>query len=401
MPDRSPVFRLSFLLAAILLLAPAPAAGDVPAGPPIIVGLDADMSKGSAQGGEAIRRGMVLAVDEINAAGGVLGRPLQILVRDHRGSPDRGIDNIEAFAATPDLVAVVGGVHTPVAVAELPSIHRNELIYLDPWAAGTQIVDNGYSPNYVFRVSVRDAMAGGFLVDVARRRGFRRLGLLLWRTAWGRSNEAAIRRALKESGDEPPVVQWFNTGQDDMSREVDAFLAAGVDAVILVTNALDGITVVREVASRPPEERLPIISHWGISGGDFHAQARDAIAAIDLSFLQTYSFVEPPMPAKAAIVYRAYCERFQECPSPGAVPAPVGLAHAYDLVHLLALAIERAGSIDRRAVRDALESIESHDGLVRRYEPPFTPERHDALTPDDYRLSRYDEKGAIMPVPLP
>lgn len=391
------------MVTAVLLIALAPAAGaaDKPAGPPIIVGLDADMSKGAAEGGEAIRRGITLAIEEINAAGGVLGRPLDVIVRDHRGSPDRGIDNIVAFAAIPDLVAVVGGVHTPVAVAELEAIHDSGLIYLNPWAAGTQIVENGYSPNFVFRVSVRDEMAGEFLADVARRRGFRRLGLLLWRTAWGRSNEAAIRAALDDSGEEPPAVQWFNTGQQDMSREIDALIEAGVDAVILVANSPDGVTVVREIASRPAAERLPVISHWGISGGAFHAQAADAIAAIDLAFLQTFSFVEPPLPRKAAQVYQSYCARFGDCGSPGSVPAPVGLAHAYDLIHLLALAIEQAGRIDRRAVRDALETIEAHDGLVRRYDPPFTPDRHDALTPDDYRLCRYDATGAIVPVPLP
>ena len=90
---------------------------------PIIVGLDADMSSGSANSGEAIRRGMALAIDVINRSGGVLGRPMRIVVRDHRGNPTRGIDNIEAFARTENLVAVVGGLHTPVALAELEAIN--------------------------------------------------------------------------------------------------------------------------------------------------------------------------------------------------------------------------------------------------------------------------------------
>lgn len=111
------------------------------------------MSKKEAQGGESIRRGLELAIAEINAAGGVLNRPMQFIVKDHRGIRARGVDNIADFAAQKDLVAVVGGVHTPVALAELPSIHSNQLIYLGSWAAGTPIVDNGYDPNYVFRVS--------------------------------------------------------------------------------------------------------------------------------------------------------------------------------------------------------------------------------------------------------
>ena len=126
----------------------------------IVIGIDADMSSGAAQAGEAIRRGVALALDEINAEGGLLGRPVECVVRDHRGNPSRGVDNITEFAQMRDVLAVVGGIHTPVALQELDVIHREQMLYLDPWAAGTPVVDNGRNPNFVFRVSVRDEYAG-------------------------------------------------------------------------------------------------------------------------------------------------------------------------------------------------------------------------------------------------
>lgn len=371
-----------------------------PAGPDnaILVGMDADMSKGSAQSGEAIRRGAVLAMDEINAAGGVLGRPLHLVIRNHRGVPARGIDNILELARMDSLVAVIGGAYTPVALAELKAIHKQEVIYLGPWAAGTPIVDNGYDPNFVFRVSVRDELAGGFLVDAARKRGLRRLGLLLWNTGWGRSNRKAMEAALAKAGKTPATVQWINSGQTSMKRELDALVAAGADVVMLVATATESVRIVREMASRPPNMRLPIISHWGITTADFHAKAADAIAKIDLSFLQTYSFFDPPRPAKGKKVYKAYCANFGGCRSPADVISPVGTAHAYDLTHLLAKAIKKAGATDRRAVRRSLETLGRHDGLVRVYDPPFTAKRHDALSAADFRLCRYDANGAIKPV---
>ena len=386
-----------------LLIAPSPVRGQQSAAvdssaQPIVIGLDADMSKGAAKSGEAIRRGLLLAMEEINAAGGVLGRPLALSVRDHRGTPARGRDNMEAFAAERNLVAVVGGIHTPVALAQLEAIHRHRLIYLGPWAAGTGVVDNGYAPNYVFRVSVRDEYAGGFLIDAARERGFHRVGFLLWRTAWGRSNEKAMRDALSREGAQPAAVAWFNTNQKNMRREIDALVAAGAEAIMLVSNPVDGIVAVREMASRPAEERVPIISHWGITGGDFFTAVRDALPKVDLTFLQTFSFYDPPFSAEAERVYDAYCLRFGGCRSPADVISPVGTAHAYDLVHLLKRGIERAGSIDRPAVRRSLERLDRHRGLVRVYDPPFTPERHDALDAGDFRLSRFDENGAIRPL---
>lgn len=413
MTDRTPCAPrptgfLNFVLAFCLFLAlacfPDPGAAER-ASPaerrPLVIGLDADMSKGAAQGGEAIRRGIILAIEEINAAGGVLGRPLELVLKDHRGTPARGVDNIEDFAAIDGLVAVVGGVHTPVALAELDAIHRHEIIYLGPWAAGTPIVDNAHDPNFVFRVSVRDESAGGYLVDAARRRGFRRLGLLLWRTGWGRSNETAIRGALEGIGSEPAAIQWFNSGQTDMSREIEALATAGADVVILVANPVDGRAAIRGIADLPEHRRLPVISHWGITGGDFHDQMSDTIAEVDLSFLQTYSFFDPTFPAKADAVYAAYCGRFGGCQSRADIVSPVGTAHAYDLVHILARAIEQAGSPDRRAVRDSLEMLGPYDGLVRRYDPPFTPARHDALDTSDYSICRYAEGGAIVPIVVP
>ena len=378
---------------------PADATANTQDSRPIRIGLDADMTV--LQAGEAIRRGIVLAIDEINAAGGALGRPLELVVRDNRGNPARGMDNIEELARIEDLVAVVGGLLTPVALAQLEAIHRNRIIYLGPWAAGTGVVDNGYDPNFVFRVSVRDEFAGGFLIGAALERGFEHPGLLLWRTGWGRSNEAAMTAALRQLDKDPAGIQWFHSGQRDMAAEIDALIADGADVVMLVANALEGAAVIREMALRPENRRLPIISHWGITGADIHERLGSALSEVDLTFLQTFSFADPPVPDRSEHVYEAYCARFADCTGPSFVPSPVGTAQAYDLVHLLHMAIEQAGSTDRDQVRVALENLGPYRGLLRNYDPAFTPKRHDALDVTDFRLFRFAEGGAIVPMTVP
>lgn len=367
-------------------------------GPPVFVGLDADLSSTAARGGEAIRRGIILALDEINANGGVLGRPMRLIERDHRGNPARGIDNMDAFGQMVDLVAVVGGVHTPVAIAQLETIHAHKLIYLGPWAAGTGVVSNGYEPNYVFRVSVRDEYAGEFLVKEAFARGWTRPGLLLWRTAWGRSNESAIVKALAQRKAAPAAIEWYNTGEKDLSRQIDALIDAGSDVIIMVAQSDGGTLAVQHAAALPPERRLPMISHWGITGGRFYETVSHVIDDVDLLVLQTFSFANAPRQERADALYQRYCERFAGCTAPEAVKAAVGTAHAYDLVHLLRRAIEKAGTIDRTAVRDALERIERHDGLMRDYAPPFTAAQHDALDASSFRLFRFVRGGALVQV---
>lgn len=129
--------------------------------------------------------------------GGVLGRPLKLEVFDHCGNPARGLDNMETLGKRKDALAVLGGIHTPVAMHQLKAIHKYRLIYLGPWAAGTSIVRNGFSPNYVLRVSLRNEYAGGFLVGQSKKSGHKIVGLLLERTGWGRSNERAMKDAAR------------------------------------------------------------------------------------------------------------------------------------------------------------------------------------------------------------
>ena len=159
----------------------------------------------------------------------------------------------------------------------------------------------------------------------------------------------------------------------------------------------EGVVVVRAMAAAPQEVRLPIVSHWGITGGRFYKETREALPLVDLRFLQTYSFIDPPFPARANKIVDAYCRRFPGCYSAESIFSPVGTAHAYELVHLLRLALDKAGTTDRAAVRDALESLGPYQGLIRNYSPPFTPDRHDALTASDFSLARYSTNGVIIP----
>ncbi len=362
----------------------------------ILIGLDADLSSGSAESGLAIRRGVELALAEINTRGGVLGRPLRLIIRDHHGNPTRGIDNILELAGMPDLVAVVGGLHTPVALAELPVIHTKRIIYLSPWAAGTPVVANGYTPNFVFRVSVRDEFAGGFLINRALKRGFKRIALLLENTGWGRSNEKAMRHALAQHGLVPATVQWFNWGTQQVSAQLRDIGTSRADVVMLVANAPEGEIVMKNIAARPADQRWPVISHWGITGGHFFQDTRQALEKADLTFLQTFSFLATATDPKSTAVARAYIARYDDTETVKQIRSPVGTAHAYDLVHILALAITAADSLDRDQVRTALEQVTHYPGLVREYAPPFTPQRHDALNQDDFHLARYGSDGTII-----
>jgi len=362
---------------------------------PVKIGLSAAVSGGSAASGEAIKRGLTIAIDEINARGGVLGgRKLELVVRDDEGNPSKGVTIARELVEREKVAAVFGGLHTTVALAQVPVWHELTTPYMGAWAAGTNITRNGRTPNYVFRVSASDDYVDRFLVRYATERLRKgKPGLLLENTAWGQSNEAGLTKWLGEKGVKAVGVEKFNWNDPDMSPQLLRLKGAGADLVMLVANAPEGAQVVKSRAKVGWE--VPILSHWGISGGRFAELTGELSDGV--VFIQTYSFFGRQN-ERGQYVLRQLREKFG-VKGPEEVTAPVGTANAYDGLHLVALAIEQAKSADGPKVRDALESLRAeYAGLVKTYRRPFTPEQHDALTDQDYLMVVW-KGGKIVPVP--
>jgi branched-chain amino acid transport system substrate-binding protein len=385
--------------AAALSMALSLLTGTASAAPPqpVLLGIDGEFGLDNSTSAQAVELGMRAAIAEINAAGGVLhGRPLQIVIKDHRSIPARGIRNIQEFAAMPELVAVFGGRFSPVVIEELPTLRATHTLFMAPWSSADVIVDNDMRPNYVFRLSLRDSLAMPRLLQAAQRRGLKRIGLLLTNTSWGRSNAEAATRASEHM----PAVKivgtsWYNWRDTSLVDKYQHLRAAGAQAILLVANDDEAAILVREVAALPKEQRLPLLSHWGVTGGDFAAQAGPALQQVDLSVIQTFSFFRAdPARVRHFLDSAAKVSKVRRIED---IMSPVGAAQAYDLTHILALAIARAGSTDRKAVRDALERLGTYRGLVKTYSPPFTPARHEALGPEQLLLARYRFDGVLVP----
>jgi branched-chain amino acid transport system substrate-binding protein len=382
---------LAFLFASYTSALPAQSRA------PVLVGIDGEFGLENSTSAQAVELGVRIAASEINETGGVLdGRPLQVITKDHRSIPARGIRNIKEFAALPDLVAVFGGRFSPVVIEQLPLLRQARLPFLAVWSAADAIVDNGSHPNYVFRLSLRDSLAMPFMMDNARRRGFTQVGVLLTNTSWGRSNQAALERHMAAHRS-PRVVAtaWYNWQDRSLIDRYRKLREAGSQAIVLVANDDEGAVLVREIAALPPAERVPIISHWGVTGGRFAQEAGAALESVDFTVVQTFSFFNARKETLARFMASARKFGIQRIED---IDSPVGVAHAYDMMHILARAIEIAGSTNRSDIRDALEKVPVHNGLIKRYAPPFTPTRHEALGPGELLMARYRPDGVIVPV---
>ena len=368
------------------------------AGPqPVLLGIDGEFGLDNSTSAQAVELGMRSAIAEINAGGGVLGgRPLELVIKDHRSIPARGIRNIQEFARMPDLVAVFGGRFSPVIIEELPVLRSTRTLFMAVWSSADGIVDNEMRPNYVYRLSLRDSLAMPKLMQSAHRRRLDDIGLLLTNTSWGRSNAEAAQRAVDANrGMRIVGTSWYNWRDASLIGKYQQLRAAGAEAIVLVANDDEAAVLVREVAALPKAERIPILSHWGVTGGEFVKQAGPALQQVDFTVIQTFSFWKAdPARVRRFLASAAKVSNVRRIED---IKGPVGAAHAYDLTHILAQAIERAGSTDRKQVRDALEKLPAWRGLVKNYAPPFTPARHEALGPNELLMARYRNDGVLVP----
>jgi branched-chain amino acid transport system substrate-binding protein len=388
------VFRFVAVIFALVLMPLAWAASDQPT---VKLGLDGEFSLDNSISAQAVELGMKIAITEINASGGVLkGRQLELVTRDHGSIPARGIKNIREFAIMPGLVAVFGGRFSPVILEEMATLKETKTLLMAPWSSADPIIDNNMKPNYMFRLSLRDSLAMPMMLRTASQRGFERVGLLLTNTGWGRSNMAAANK-YAEKNKYPTIVHtsWYNFKDTSLIDKYDTLIRSGAQAIILVANDDEAAVLLKEMAALPADKRVPVLSHWGIAGGEFVKQAGPALESVDFTVIQTFSFFKADPKALSRFFNAANDFGLHK---PEDVRAPTGVAHAYDLTHILARAINLAGSTDRAKVRDALEKVRNYRGLIKNYPQPFTAQRHEALGPDELLMARFQPSGVLLPV---
>ena len=373
----------------------AVALGAAIAAEPVKLGLVAALSGPSAQSGESITRGLTIAMEEINAAGGILGgRMIELIRRDDESSPPKGVIAARELIFKEKVAAFFGGIDSPVSLAIVPLANKSKVPFMGNWAAATPITRNKANPNYVFRVSAVDAIVDIKLLQYAHKTfGAKKIGLMLINNPWGESNERGLKAADVTNNDVEVVgVETFENGDVDMVSQLTRHKQNGVDAIVLVTNAPPGAQMMK--SRERMGWKVPVVSHWGISGGRFPELAGPT--AGDAHFIQTYSFFGEQS-ATGKRVLNALVKKFDAINGPEDIFSPVGTANAYDAMHLVAKAIDKAGSTDGDAIRMALENLGKHDGLIKTYDPPFTADNHDALNENDYIMVRFVDK-TITPV---
>ena len=380
-------FASAAALVSLIPVSPALAAD------PIKLGLITALSGQSARAGEAISRGMTIAIEEINAKGGVLGRPLELVRRDDEGNPAKGVTAARELILKEKVAVLFGGLDTPVSMAIVPVVQQEKVPFMGPWAAGTPITMNGANPNFAFRVSAVDEIVDRAMLQYAMTT-FKasKPGMILVNNPWGESNEKGLSAALAAKNMKAVGIEKFEGNDLDVVPQLTRLKSAGADVLFLVGNVGPSAQVVKSLDRMG--WKVPIVSHWGPAGGRFTELAGPSAKSVH--FVQTYSFFGKQSPVGDKVM-KALVAKYSDIKGPDDVTPAVGVANAYDATMLAAMAITLAGSTTGDQVRQAFYKIDRYEGLIKTYSKPFTPTTHDALGENDYVWAQFID-NRILPV---
>jgi len=360
---------------------------------PIKIGLVTALSGQSARAGEAITRGLTIAIDELNAAGGVLGRKFELLRRDDEATPAKGVLAARELVFKEKVAVLFGGLDTPVSIAIVPVITEAKVPFMGPWAAGTPITKNGTNPNFAFRVSAVDEIVDKAMLQYAQKTfNAKKPGMILINNPWGESNEKGLKAALAAKGVASAGIEKFEGNDVDVVPQLTRLKSAGADTLFMVGNVGPSAQVVKSLDRMG--WKVPIVSHWGPAGGRFTELAGPGAPSVH--FVQTYSFFGNQRPTGQKVL-KMLMAKYPDIKGAGDVTPAVGVANAYDAMHLVALAIRNAGSTEGPKVREGFYRIASYDGLIKSYKNPFTPGNHDAINENDYVWTQFIDHQ-ILPV---
>jgi branched-chain amino acid transport system substrate-binding protein len=370
--DMKPILKTT-MLAALMASAGLAWSDDT-----IKIGVSGPFTGGSSSMGVSMRDGVRLATQEINKAGGVLGKKIELIERDDEAKNERGVQIAQELINKEHVVADLGFINTGVAQAAQRFYQEAKIPVFNNVATGSiltkQFIAPEFSENYIFRNAASDSIQAPMIVEEAVvRRGFKKVAILADSTNYGQLGLADLEKALAAKSIKAVATEKFNIKDIDMTAQLLKAKEAGAEVILTygigpeLAQIANGMTKLGW--------KVPMIGSWTLSMANFIDNAGQGGQGARMP----QTFIQEPNTVKRKTFIDAYLKEFK--PKNNRIDSPVSAAQAYDSVYLLAAAIKQAGSTDGVKIREALENLQTKvDGVVMVYDHPFTKSDHEAIT---------------------
>lgn len=302
--------------------------------------------------GETSLNGIRLAVEEINAAGGVLGQPISLRVGDTQTSPQAGVDAAQRMAMVDGVHAFVGALSSGVTIPVARSVSRVQGLAQISGASTSPVITTLDDGDFLFRTVPSDAYQGVALAEIALAEGYKNLSILYINNDYGLGLAESFTAAFAARGGAVVHSASYEPGQPSYRGELRRVSRGDPQGLVLIGYPENGQTIVRQA----------------LEGGFFEKfvftdglRSPEMIAAIGAEFMDGV-IGSSPRAMEDNPGARHFGEAYRQ--KHGEIPPQPFMDSAYDAVYLIALAAQRAGKADRVAIRDHLRAVAGPPGVT-------------------------------------
>ena len=338
----------TILTLVMMMLAAVPAAAQ-----PIRVGFASAMSGPSAITGEGVMWGATMAVEEINAKGGIAGHKVEVFFADNKGTPGEAVSAVRKLVDVDKVDVIVGQTHSGACLGAMPIIKELQVPQVTEACSNPKIRElSGVGGNeWQFRVNIDDAiMASAFSKYIGQQA--KSASIIAQNDDFGRGAAVAYDAAFKKFGVKLVSTEFFDRGQADYRPLLTKIKRANPDAVLLVMLASDASVFLRQYRELGLKQR--IFARGSVATVEFLDLAKDNPSIGDGVIEATFwtAALDPEWEKR-------WLERWK---TPVRIHGSVAaLTFKYAVVPAVELALKKYGKADRKSIRDALEQIDVKD----------------------------------------
>lgn len=322
----------------------------VDGGGEIIVGYYGDLTGRTASFGQSTKNGVEMAIDEINKAGGIMGRKVRVIVEDDQGEPNKAATVVSKLVNQDKVHAVLGEVASSNSLAAAPKAQEARIPMISPSSTNPNVTQVG---DYIFRVCFIDPFQGDVMAKFASKNLKATKAAILYdfNSDYSRGLREFFTRSFKQLGGQIVAEQSYTQGDRDFSGQLTAIRSSSPD-VIYVPGYYGEVGVIAN-QTKQLGINAPLL---GGDGWDSPQLWQLGGAALNGDYISNHYSVDDPSPAIQKFV-SDYRTRYNILPDALA-------ALGYDSMRVLADAIQRAGGTESAKLRDAIAQTRNFAGVT-------------------------------------
>ncbi len=352
---------------------------------PYPIGFCSDLTGRMSEMGTANKRGMEIAVEAINSAGGVNGRQLKAIVYDGESDPSKSVLHTKRLIEVDKVIILTSYNLSGSTMASIQTAEAGKTVLFSASASEKIWIP---TKKWIFNVVPRQWEASiPILIDVLQQKGSKKIAYIYIDTTYGQTGRETFDRAVKEMKFTPVIIEKYAPGSTDVGPQITHIKVADADGILITGNLADTVMVIKN--ARDMGFTGPIVSDYAIVGPEFIQLGGKYVEGIVTTSLKALVATElpdnDPQKKVATELYNKYTKQY------GAFSLYAG--HMWDEIYMIAEALKKVDpNLDptkeadlvkiRSQLRDNLEQIKGFVGQNGIFN--YTPDNHNGLGPKCY-----------------